>query len=186
MGRPAINILGKRFGRLIVLSCKGLIGKEMKWLCICDCGVKKAVTGNNLRSGNQTSCGCFQKEPQNNPAFVHGQCRRIGNTKEYRAYQSAKTRCTNPNRVCYDSYGGRGIKFRFTSFEQFFRELGPAPSAKHSVDRINNDKDYAPGNVRWSTSKEQVKNRRKLGSITRFTTEELETELTRRKNVRPN
>lgn len=185
MGRPAIDVLGKRFGRLVVLSCKGLIGKEMKWLCICDCGAKKSVTGSNLRSGNQTSCGCFQKEPQNNPAFVHGQCRRIGNTKEYRAYQSAKTRCTNPNAHAYSEYGGRGIRFLFTSFEQFFKELGIAPSLTHSVDRKNTNGNYEPGNVRWATPREQVKNRRKFRTITGFSTEELESELNRRKNVKP-
>jgi hypothetical protein len=185
MGRPAIDILGHRFGKLRVLSCKGLVGKEMTWLCICDCGTEKVLTGSNLRSGKTNSCGCLQKEPENNPAFLHGQCRRLSITKEYRAYASAKARCTNSKHASFPAYGGRGIKFLFNTFEEFINEIGLAPSPQHSVDRIETNGNYEMGNVRWATKKQQTENRRKFGALTTFTTEELEAELTRRKNARP-
>jgi hypothetical protein len=72
----------------------------------------------------------------------------------------AKYRCTNPKANGWKRYGGRGIKFLFTSFEQFFTELGPRPKGR-SLDRINNEGNYEPGNVRWATPKQQGQNRRK-------------------------
>lgn len=72
------------------------------------------------------------------------------NTPEYKSYSHAKSRCTNSNEDAFPHYGGRGIEFRFNSFEEFFSELGPKPEPKHkySVDRIDNDGHYEPGNVR--------------------------------------
>lgn len=81
-------------------------------------------------------------------------------TPEYRAYNDAKTRCTNPNVGSWEYYGGRGIQFRFTSFMEFLDEIGPRPSPNHSLDRINSDGHYERGNVRWATKSEQMKNRR--------------------------
>jgi len=181
MGRPLIDIAGKKYGRLTVTDTKKLVGKHTMWNCLCDCGNNVAVAGENLRSGKQSSCGCFQKEPENNPAFVHGECRKtVGKTKEYAAYQSAKGRCTNTNIEAYSEYGGRGIKFLFVSYAQWFSELGRAPSASHSVDRIDNNGNYEPGNVRWATKGEQIKNRREFKTLSKFSTEELKTELLRR------
>jgi hypothetical protein len=80
-------------------------------------------------------------------------------TPEYQAYQDAKKRCTIPTNKNWSGYGGRGIKFLFTSFEQFFAELGRRPEGK-TLDRINNDGNYEPGNVRWATPLEQIHNRR--------------------------
>jgi hypothetical protein len=79
---------------------------------------------------------------------------------EYMAYCSAKSRCNHVGNRAYPSYGGRGIRFNFVSFEEFLRELGLRPSPKHSLDRINNDGNYEIGNVRWATAKEQLYNRR--------------------------
>jgi|SRR5208282_2657849 len=81
--------------------------------------------------------------------------------REYEVYKAAERRCrTKPGAPGYYSYNGRGIEFRFTSFEQFFNELGSRPTPKHSVDRKDNDGHYEPGNVRWATRKEQAANRR--------------------------
>jgi len=86
---------------------------------------------------------------------------RMTYTPEYRAYSAAKARCNNPNHDKYEYYGGRGINFLFTSFIQFYSEVGPKPSPKHSLDRIKNHLHYQPGNVRWATQKEQIANSRR-------------------------
>ncbi len=80
---------------------------------------------------------------------------------EYRCFSNAKDRCTNPNNNRFQHYGGRGIKFLFSSFEEFYNSVGKRPSAGFSLDRIDNEGDYEFGNVRWSTSSEQHKNQRK-------------------------
>lgn len=85
-------------------------------------------------------------------------------TPEYRAFMNAKTRCENPRCEKYPIYGARGIRVLFASFEQFLVELGRRPSPAHSVDRIDNDGHYAPGNVRWATRSEQRMNQRKVAA----------------------
>lgn len=86
----------------------------------------------------------------------HGMC----GTPESNACIQAKARCTNPKDASWKDYGGRGIQFRFASFEEFFAELGPRTSPAHSLDRINNDGHYEIGNVRWATKQEQRANQR--------------------------
>lgn len=81
-------------------------------------------------------------------------------TPEMRSFEHAKSRCTNKNSDRWPFYGGRGIKFLFKDFQEFLAALGPRPSLRHSVERINNDGHYEPGNVRWATKKEQAANRR--------------------------
>lgn len=83
----------------------------------------------------------------------------------YVAFMAASQRCNNPNNPGFKNYGGRGIKFLFDSFEQFIKEVGPRPD-NHSLDRINNDKHYERGNVRWATRKEQILNRRPVNRNT--------------------
>lgn len=85
---------------------------------------------------------------------------KLQHNAEYAAYQNAKYRCTNPKSDAWSHYGGRGIRFLFTSFDQFLTELGPRPTPQHSLDRKDNDGPYAPGNVRWSTDSVQAANRR--------------------------
>ena len=78
---------------------------------------------------------------------------------EYRAYQDAKNRCTNPNSHRWNSHGGRGIKFMFNSFHDFLLVIGKRPDGM-SLDRINNDGHYEAGNIRWATPSQQMSNRR--------------------------
>lgn len=83
-------------------------------------------------------------------------------TPEYQAYHNARTRCTNPNSENWPRYGARGIKFLFTSFDQFMDEIGPKPTPDHQLDRRDNDGHYEPGNVRWATPAENTNNRQRI------------------------
>ena len=85
----------------------------------------------------------------------------LGRTAEYRAYRAAITRCTNSKQENYRHYGGRGIRFLFTSFEEFYKELGAKPGPEYSVDRKNNNGHYERGNVRWALKADQMRNRRR-------------------------
>ena len=87
---------------------------------------------------------------------------RLGDTKEYRAWADMRRRCNNPNRPQYARYGGRGIKVcdRWqTSFADFYADVGPAPSKEHILDRVDNDGNYEPGNVRWASARDSTNNR---------------------------
>lgn len=176
MGMPAKKLQGQRFGKWPVLRQIGKKKGEILWLCRCDCGKRRKKTSAVLRNAK----GC---------QICMGRARSIGgpirtkggkNTPEYAAYHTARSKCTNPKDSHWRYYGGRGIKFLFESFEQFYAELGPRPSKKYSVDRKENSGNYAPGNVRWATSSMQAKNRRKTLSISMFPTQDLVEELKRR------
>ncbi len=144
------------------------------WLCVCTCGNLTTVTGDALRRGATKSCGCLHQEMASalgNTMYkkllplvtTHGQASNGTVTPEYRAYSQAKQRCTKSNINNYADYGGRGIQFLFNSFEEWYAELGEKPEPKHlySVDRIDNDGNYEPGNVQWATKSEQGYNRRR-------------------------
>lgn len=92
-------------------------------------------------------------------AFKHG----MRDTPEYKAWSEAKQRCHNPNNDKYEWYGARGIsvcdEWR-DDFMAFYNHIGPKPSGRHQIDRIDNDKNYEPGNVRWATGKSNMMNRR--------------------------
>lgn len=150
-----LNLKGERFGSLVVMMLYGTVNKEVLWMCLCDCGRKQTASRHNLRSGNTTSCGCERDRKSAERKRTHG-CTR---TKEHVAWSHAKDRCNNPSNAAYGDYGGRGIKFLFTSFEQFFAELGKCPRGR-TLDRKDNDGNYEPGNVWWATPKHQANNRR--------------------------
>lgn len=117
------------------------------------------VRGEDLRSGNSTSCGCLQKEKARARFLTHGQ----SETRLFKIWLQMKQRCFNPNDDKYADYGGRGITVKepwLSDFEAFRRDMGPRPSDEHSVDRVNNDGNYEPGNCRWATRLEQAANRR--------------------------
>jgi hypothetical protein len=84
--------------------------------------------------------------------------------KEYNSYSSAKDRCNNPRCGDYCRYGARGIKFLFNSFQEFLEHIGPKPASNLSLDRIDNNGNYEPGNIRWATGVEQQANRRYVSS----------------------
>jgi hypothetical protein len=107
-----------------------------------------------LKSGGVTSCGCVQREK----VTRHG---RTG-TVEHDAWQNMLYRCNTVTSASYENYGGRGITVceRWQTFENFFADMGERPSARHSIDRIDNDRGYEPGNCRWATVAQQGRNRR--------------------------
>ena len=92
----------------------------------------------------------------NRSQLRHGMANR---TPEYRSWKHARERCNNSNHHKFKDYGGRGIKFLFTSFESFLTHLGQRPLGT-TLDRIENDGNYEPGNVRWATPKQQRQNQR--------------------------
>jgi hypothetical protein len=159
-----IDLTGQRFGRWLVIERSGRDrGGKALYRCLCDCGTERnGVSAGNLKSGGSKSCGCLTREITGDQSRTHGQSR----TPEYRIWQAAKKRCTNPTADNYERYGGRGVTFGFPDFAQFIAEVGPRPSDKHSLDRINNAKGYEPGNVRWATMSAQCRNKRNNRTLT--------------------
>lgn len=138
-------------------------------LCKCSCGVEKYIQKGSIRRGETRSCGCFHKKLLSQRELTHGEGRASTRTKEYRAWCNILTRCSNPRIGCYKHYGGRGIRVceRWAmSYENFLADMGRAPSPKHSIDRIDHDGNYEPGNCKWSTQKEQVRNTRSNVNLT--------------------
>lgn len=155
-----VAICSGRYGALTVLSPAGSDGECFLWLCLCDCGKTIAVPGKRLRSGDKSSCGCRWHLG----TVKHGEARKGNLTPEFKTWRGMLTRCLNPNATRFSYYGGRGItvcqEWR-ESFSAFLESVGRKPSPQHSLDRINNDAGYEPGNCRWATRSEQMKNRRK-------------------------
>lgn len=161
MSSPFADYAGMQFGRLTVCWPVGrAVNGKVVWLCSCQCGGMRNVDISSLTTGHTVSCGCFRKEVTGAKLRSHGHCLGHRSSPEYKAWQDAKDRCTNRNRWDFKHYGGRGIEFKFKSFLEFFACLGPKPEQTLSLDRINNDGHYEPGNVRWATKLEQSANRR--------------------------
>ena len=160
MAQQRLELVGKRFGKLLVVKVVRCTPRGMLWHCICDCGAETELVTGNLTSGNTRSCGCLKREMVAAKNYRHGLLRRGNQSPEFNAYLNAMSRCENPDNKCFANYGGRGIRFRFVNFEEFFMALGPRPSRDHSVDRKDNDGDYEPENVHWATRSEQQRNRR--------------------------
>ena len=158
-----INVVGVRFGRLLVLRDGDPVAGRRRVVCRCDCGTIKAVDPRALRAGHARSCGCLQREVVSRTTplthTTHGQAR----SAEYGAWVKMKMRCFNVADAKFPDYGGRGItvceEWR-DDFAQFFADMGSRPTPDHSLDRIDVNGNYEPRNCRWADAKAQSRNKR--------------------------
>jgi hypothetical protein len=160
------DITGREFGMLVVVKFDSIRRSGSHWLCRCQCGTEKVIAKNKLNRGQQ-SCGCKNNTRTCRQMTRHGMHR----SSEYHIWSSMIQRCHNKNNDNYPDYGEFGVvvceRWR-ESFSNFYEDVGPRPSPGHSIDRYpNSNGNYEPGNVRWATAKEQLRNR---GRYCRFFT----------------
>lgn len=152
------ELAGKRFGRWLVLhetTCGGIA----TWRCRCDCGTEKDVQRGHLMGGRSQSCGACRPRKEKT---VHSH-------PLYRTYCNIIQRCENKRNAAYPNYGGRGIRIHPVwrrDFWQFVADMGERPSVQHSIERIDNDRNYEPGNCIWATRSEQMRNTRRNHMVT--------------------
>jgi hypothetical protein len=160
-----ISLVGKRFGRLIVLedAPSVIIGitkpcKSTRSLCACDCGNRIIIPNHNLRIGCTKSCGCWNRDVTALRNRTHGKT----HTPEFVIWQNMLQRCTNPRNPAYRYYGARGIKVceAWLRFENFLEDMGKRPLGL-TLERVNNKTgNYEKSNCIWATRKVQGRNKR--------------------------
>jgi len=168
-----INLVGKKFGRLSVISeappYKAPSGRMyIMWNCVCKCGNKRTLRTSALtsKSSRTKSCGCLSAELSSKRNTTHS----MSKSRTYTSYAAMKKRCTNKNDPTYEKYGGRGITVCerwLHSFQNFYEDMGERP-LNTSIDRIQNDKGYYKENCRWASKSIQQINRRKTGKTSKY------------------
>ena len=146
-----------RYGKLTVIgeAGKNKHGQPL-WRLICDCGIECVKNASAVRIGHTKSCGCQKNTGDSNRK--HGKRR----SKEYTAWCNMHLRCYNKNNPHYRNYGGRNILVaaEWHDFVPFYSHIGDAPGPEYTLDRIDNNRGYEPGNVRWAKRKVQSRNKR--------------------------
>lgn len=154
----ALDLTGHTYGRLTVKEYVGQSetkggAKKRNWLCDCSCGKELVVTVSALRSGNTTSCGCYDKERR----IKHG----LHQSRIYQIWADMKTRCNCSDHKSYRRYGGRGISYdtRWESFENFLEDMQEGYREDLTLDRIDPNDNYYKENCRWETKTAQTRNK---------------------------
>lgn len=149
LSRRGHNLEGLVVGTLTILNRNDDTGL---WKCLCKCGRQLETSRYSLTVDLRKSCGCLQNK-------THG----MSNTKEHNTWLNLRGRCLNPNHKQYEDYGGRGINVCdrwIEKFENFYEDLGPAPTKDHSIERIDVNGNYCPENCIWLERKYQTRNQR--------------------------
>ena len=156
-----IDLTGKTFGRLTVISRGKSKGRNSYWNCICDCGRETLVRADTMKEGNTKSCGCFAREASDS-RITHGHSITGKPSRTYCSWSAMRQRTQNQNIPRWKDYGGRGIRmtFRWAKFDLFLVDMGERPE-NTSIDRIDNEGHYEKSNCQWSTPTEQNNNMRK-------------------------
>lgn len=161
-GNPRAYTPGDRVGRLTIVDYDPV---KRGYRCTCDCGDTTIVQTHSLTSGDTRSCGCLARAATAERATTHGHSRsRDGKpTPTYKTWQAMRQRCENPHDDRYRAYGGRGIEVcdRWRKYENFLSDMGERPEGM-TLDRINSDGDYEPGNCRWASTRTQARNRKTI------------------------
>lgn len=160
-----IDLTGEKFGKWEVLKRNGSLNGKPSWLCRCECGTIRVVSGSNLRMGSSRNCGCVRSEKIEERNTTHGR----SETRLYKIWCGVKERTTNPKNPAYKWYGGRGVSMctewqDFSTFQKWADCNGYGPQL--SLDRINNNGNYEPNNCRWATPIQQSNNTRKNNLLT--------------------
>jgi hypothetical protein len=147
----ASDLSGQQFGRLIAVRRSGSTREgHAVWLWRCLCGREKRIPATAVKSGKVSSCGCLQQESRTR----HGHSTEKSKTRTYVAWTNMKARCLRHPR-----YTSRSIFVcdRWLKFSAFLEDMGECPEGK-TLERINNDGGYEPGNCKWATHAEQMRN----------------------------
>ena len=160
------DMTGQRFASLVAVRIVGRASSgDLKWEFLCDCGATFEANGYYARAGKITTCPTCATERTRAANLKHG----MTESREFEIWTGMHTRCYNGNAKSFQSYGGRGIaicdRWR-ESFENFYADMGPCPSVKHSVERLDNNGNYEPDNCVWATATQQAGNKRNNVRVT--------------------